>query len=74
MASTARAAESREVAEFYHGSCIRLLIGLEDGDELVEGGAAPQTACLLRSYEILDTAQDVDMSPTAASGGIVVLA
>lgn len=54
------ASSAREAAEFYHGCCIRLLIGLHESDRRLEGGVALAATCLLRSYEILDTAQDVD--------------
>lgn len=54
------ASSAREVAEFYHGCCIRLLIGLHESDQRLEGGVALAATCLLRSYEILDTGQDVD--------------
>ncbi len=47
-AGTARAA-----AEFYHGCCIRFLIGLDDAALQTLGGVALATTCLLRSYEIL---------------------
>ncbi|OIW27789.1 hypothetical protein CONLIGDRAFT_682805 [Coniochaeta ligniaria NRRL 30616] len=52
------ASSAREVAEFYHGCCIRLLINLQESDRRLEGGVALAATCLLRSYEILDTAQD----------------
>ncbi len=47
-ATTARAA-----AEFYHGCCIRCLIGIDDSALHILGGVALATTCLLRSYEIL---------------------
>ncbi len=57
---TAAASSAREVADLYHGCCIRLLIGLQESDRRLEGGVALAATCLLRSYEILDTAQDAD--------------
>ncbi|KAH8900013.1 hypothetical protein GQ53DRAFT_790522 [Thozetella sp. PMI_491] len=49
---------TRAAAEFYHGCCIRLLIGLEDSDLVNIGGTALATTCLLRSYEILAEEED----------------
>ncbi|KAB5585616.1 hypothetical protein GE09DRAFT_32123 [Coniochaeta sp. 2T2.1] len=60
ISPSSSASGSREVAEFYHGCCIRLLIALQEGDRWLEGGVALAATCLLRSYEILDTAQDAD--------------
>ncbi|KAB5583507.1 hypothetical protein GE09DRAFT_303521 [Coniochaeta sp. 2T2.1] len=60
ISPSSSATASREVAEFYHGRCIRLLIALQEGDRQLEGGVALAATCLLRSYEILDTAQDAD--------------
>ena len=50
---------AHEVAEFYHGCCIHLLIALDDSsdDDVLKTGVALATACLLRSYEILDGKQ-----------------
>ncbi|KAI6773632.1 hypothetical protein HG531_000481 [Fusarium graminearum] len=48
----------RKVAEFYHHRCIRLLITLSEGNQLITRGIALAATCLLRSYEILDG--DVD--------------
>ena len=45
---------SRDVAEWYHGQCIRLLIDLDANDPRIERGVALAATCLLRSYEILD--------------------
>ncbi|GJC85804.1 hypothetical protein ColLi_08642 [Colletotrichum liriopes] len=46
---------ARTAAEFYHGHCVRLLIGLTAQDYGDEGtqGLALASVCLLRSYEIL---------------------
>ncbi|GKT56909.1 phytanoyl-CoA dioxygenase [Colletotrichum tofieldiae] len=46
---------ARTAAEFYHGHCVRLLIGLTAEDYGDEGtqGLALASVCLLRSYEIL---------------------
>lgn len=44
---------AREAAEYYHGHCVRLLIGLRGDDESLINGTALAAACLLRSYEIL---------------------
>lgn len=44
----------RDTAEYYHGCCVRLLIRLKEGDELISNGVALAATCLLRSYEILD--------------------
>lgn len=44
---------AREAAEYYHGHCVRLLIGLREDDESLISGNALAAACLLRSYEIL---------------------
>ncbi|KAI0594548.1 hypothetical protein F4775DRAFT_606183 [Biscogniauxia sp. FL1348] len=53
MSKTA-APSSRDVAEAYHGQCIRLLIDLDASDPRIEKGIALAATCLLRSYEILD--------------------
>ncbi|KAK1986230.1 hypothetical protein LZ30DRAFT_706158 [Colletotrichum cereale] len=58
--SRTSAPSARAAAEFYHGHCVRLLIGLaaEDyGDEDTQGFALA-SVCLLRSYEILS--EEVD--------------
>lgn len=44
----------RPTAEFYHGCCVRLLVSLEEGDELISTGSVQATTCLLRSYEVLE--------------------
>ncbi|KAI1639291.1 hypothetical protein F4809DRAFT_158178 [Biscogniauxia mediterranea] len=49
---------SRDVAESYHGQCIRLLIDLDANDPRIERGVALAATCLLRSYEILDGEDD----------------
>lgn len=54
--SRTTAPSARTAAEFYHGHCIRLLIGLTaeeyDNDERTQE-LALASVCLLRSYEIL---------------------
>lgn len=45
---------ARSTAEFYHGCCVRMLIAIEDDNELLQQGVALAATCLLRSYEILD--------------------
>ncbi|RGP67425.1 putative tpr domain [Fusarium sporotrichioides] len=42
-----------KVAEFYHHRCVRLLITLREGDQLITRGLALAATCLLRSFEIL---------------------
>ncbi|KAI1497264.1 hypothetical protein F5X99DRAFT_423679 [Biscogniauxia marginata] len=49
---------ARDVAESYHGQCIRLLIDLDTDDPRIEKGVALAATCLLRSYEILDEEND----------------
>ncbi|KAM0236062.1 hypothetical protein ACHAPO_005286 [Fusarium lateritium] len=51
----------RKVAEFYHHRCVRLLITLSEGDQLITRGIALAATCLLRSYEILDGDVDPNM-------------
>lgn len=53
--SQTTAPSAKAAAEFYHGHCIRILIGLnnEDHGEAVTRGLALASVCLLRSYEIL---------------------
>lgn len=53
--SQTTAPSARAAAEFYHGHCIRILIGLKDEDdcEVDTRGLALASVCLLRSYEIL---------------------
>ncbi|SCB65926.1 unnamed protein product [Fusarium graminearum] len=56
----------RKVAEFYHHRCIRLLITLSEGNQLITRGIALAATCLLRSYEILDG----DVDPTSTCGAL----
>ncbi|RFU76585.1 phytanoyl- dioxygenase [Trichoderma arundinaceum] len=58
VSQTTGSKTARELAEFYHGQCVRRLIQLEDKSELLRNGVALATACLLRSYEILY--EDID--------------
>lgn len=52
----------RSLAESYHHRCVRLLIVLSEGDDLILKGIALAATCLLRSYEILDsTCYPVDL-------------
>ncbi|KAM0306510.1 hypothetical protein ACHAPM_001081 [Fusarium culmorum] len=51
----------RKVAEFYHHRCVRLLITLSEGNQLITRGIALAATCLLRSYEILDGDVDPNM-------------
>ncbi|KAG8673348.1 hypothetical protein FPOAC2_06791 [Fusarium poae] len=51
----------RKVAELYHHQCVRLLITLNEGDQLISRGIALAATCLLRSYEILDGDVDPNM-------------
>lgn len=52
---------AKEVAEFYHGHCIRILIELKDeeGGQVDTRGLALASVCLLRSYEILSGTPDL---------------
>lgn len=54
VSQTTGSKTARETAEFYHGQCVRRLIQLDGKSELLRNGVALATACLLRSYEILD--------------------
>ncbi|KAF4122904.1 to TPR Domain [Geosmithia morbida] len=56
--SKTSAAKLRDMAEYYHQCCIKLLIKLKDGDALMSNGVALAATCLLRSYEILDGGVD----------------
>ncbi|KAI8623265.1 hypothetical protein F5Y19DRAFT_459098 [Xylariaceae sp. FL1651] len=56
--SKTNANSARSAAESFHAQCIRLLIGLDANDPLIERGVALATTCLLRSYEILDEGDD----------------
>lgn len=49
---------ARAAAEFYHAHCVRMLIGLDEGSDLIRRGVALATTSLLRSYEILDADMD----------------
>lgn len=53
--SQTTAPSAKAAAEFYHGHCIRILIGLKDEGhgEVDTRGLALASVCLLRSYEIL---------------------
>ncbi|KAK5988203.1 Kanamycin B dioxygenase [Cladobotryum mycophilum] len=52
--ATGSSKAAREVAEYYHTHCVKLLIRLDGDSELLTSGVALAAACLLRSYEILD--------------------
>ncbi|KAL7793688.1 hypothetical protein V8C37DRAFT_377893 [Trichoderma ceciliae] len=58
VSQTTGSKTAREMAGFYHGHCVRRLIQLDEKSELLMNGVALATACLLRSYEILD--EDID--------------
>ena len=47
-------AKTLDAAEFYHGHCVRLLIGLDSQATPAERQIALSSACLLRTYEIQD--------------------
>ena len=69
MHSTKTASPGRRgMAEFYHAFCIRLLIDLDASFGLAEREAGLASACLLRSYEILDGGYDLDGNSPRRNG------
>lgn len=61
--SQTTAPSAKAAAEFYHGHCISILIGLKDEDDcdVDTRGLALASVCLLRSYEILSEEVDPNM-------------
>ncbi|KAH8174115.1 phytanoyl- dioxygenase [Sarocladium implicatum] len=50
--------KTQDIADYYHGHCVRLLIALDTQAGLAEREIALSTACLLRTYEIQDEETD----------------